>query len=359
MEIFRLAASLIQCAPETGATRAQQRALGIVRRYFPARTFTHRTFQYRGVPGALITPRGLGNPSLLLCGHLDVIPATVAQYHPVVRGDRLYGRGAFDMLGPLAAMAVAMRTTVERNRHHSVGLLCTLDEERGGRDGVGAWVGAHATRLPRVVIVPDAGNNFALVIEEKGVIGVEVHVTGCAAHAARPWEGESAIAQAMDGIRRLERTFPTPQRATMWRTTAVVTKFRAGVVGNQVPAEAQLSINVRRILRDSPSLVLRKVRAAFPGARTTVTMTGEAYAVSPHDPNIQAFRHTLSRVVGRSVPLVRYPASCDARFFAAHGVPVILTRPSGDGAHGPKEWTSLRGLEQFAVAVATFIERRT
>lgn len=351
-----LARRLIAIRSIAGDREANARALRLIAQRFPDARFRRRWFRHEGVLSVCITPRSVLRPTFLCCGHVDVVPASVADFRPTVRGDRLYGRGAFDMKGPVAAMATALLDLERRHPVPPVGFLLSTDEERGGMNGIGAWV--RATRwLPRAAIVPDGGNNFDLIVEEKGTLGLSVLVRGRAAHAARPWEGVNAIDAAAVGIQRLHRMFSPLHGLRDWRTSVVVSQLHAGTAGNQLPDAAELSLNVRHVPSDDPARIIAAVRRAFPHAVVTERIRGDAFSTPRSSPAIKRFRSILRRTIGRLPKYARYPSTCDARFFAARGVPVIITRPPGGGAHGAHEWVSIRGLEQFRDALIQFIER--
>lgn len=353
-ELLPLARALIACRSVTGHRIENERALRLIAQYLPLAHCRIQRITNGGVTSIFVTARGIVRPAVLLCGHVDVVPASPEAFRSVIRRGRLYGRGAFDLKGPVAAMVTAFAATVRYRPPPPVGLFLSTDEERGGRDGVGAWV-RTLRWMPRVAVVPDGGNNFDLVVEEKGTLELSVLVRGHAAHASRPWEGANAIDTAAIGMRYLHHTFQPIRHPRNWRTGVVVTQFHSGTTGNQLPDAAELSLNIRYVPSDDPARIIAVVRRAFPHAVVTERIRGCALFVPRSSSDLRRFRSILRRTIGRLPKYARYPSTCDARFFAARDVPVIITRPPGGGAHGAHEWVSVRGLEQFHDALIQFI----
>ena len=141
-------------------------------------------------------------PTLVLHGHLDVVPGHPDQFVPRVEGDRLYGRGAYDMKGGLAAMMCALRDVAEQDRVR-VRFLCAPDEESEDID----------TRSTDDVVKGGFRGDFAITgeptdlhvgVQAKGVLACRVEVHGRSAHGSTPWLGDNAVLKAIDVFRRIE-----------------------------------------------------------------------------------------------------------------------------------------------------------
>src|SRR3712207_1362913 len=101
---------------------------GFIKGWLEARDVEVRDAVFNGRPvlGATVGPEGV--PTIVLHGHLDVVPAHAEQFDPKIDGDRLYGRGAYDMKGALAAMMTATVEVAERTDVR-VHFVCVADEE--------------------------------------------------------------------------------------------------------------------------------------------------------------------------------------------------------------------------------------
>src|SRR5215212_12106883 len=148
----------------------------------------------RGRPSVLVRARGAGGGrTLLLCAHTDTVGvAGMADPHaPRVEGDRLHGRGAYDMKSGLAAALLAVRELARAGLAGDVVVAAVADEEHAslGVQEVLAAVPADAA----IVTEP---TELELIVAHKGFVWAEVELTGRAAHGSRPEQGVEAIVGA-------------------------------------------------------------------------------------------------------------------------------------------------------------------
>ena len=112
----------------------------------------------------------------ILNGHLDVVPASYKDaYKPIIKGNRLYGRGASDMKGPDAALIET--TKIPLLKKVDFALILNTDEEIGGTDGVRYLLEDKGYSCD-CVIIPDGGDNFQLTLGEKGVLHIQINARG-------------------------------------------------------------------------------------------------------------------------------------------------------------------------------------
>ena len=132
-------------------------------------------------------------PTIVLHGHLDVVPGRPGQFEPRVDGDRLYGRGAYDMKGALAAMLLTFAAMREQDgvrvRLGIVGDEESEEEEDRGSDHLvdTGFVGDFA--------ITGEPTDLHIGVEAKGVLAVRLEVSGVAAHGATPWLGRQRGAE--------------------------------------------------------------------------------------------------------------------------------------------------------------------
>ena len=156
----------------------------------------------RGLPVIKAEVGPEGAPTVVLHGHLDVVPGHAGQFDPRIEGDRLYGRGAYDMKGALAAMlvvAAAMRDQDRvRVRLGIVGDEESEEEAERGSDHLvdSGFIGDFA--------ITGEPTDLHIGIEAKGVLALRLEVGGTAAHGATPWLGDNAVLNAIDVFRSIE-----------------------------------------------------------------------------------------------------------------------------------------------------------
>ena len=141
-------------------------------------------------------------PTVILHGHLDVVPGREEQFEPRVEGDRLYGRGAYDMKGGLAAMMFAVRDIAAQEAVRVL-FLVAPDEESEEID----------TRSTDVLVRQGFRGDFAITgeptdlhvgVQAKGVLAARLEIAGKAAHGSTPWLGDNAVLKAVDVFRAIE-----------------------------------------------------------------------------------------------------------------------------------------------------------
>ncbi len=355
--LIELLRTLVSYETTQGKTNEFARIFESIDAFFAMNQLRVHRQSVKGVQTVFYLPKGVKRPRILFCGHVDIVPCDASQLTLTRVGDKLFGRGTYDMKGPIAAMLCAFKEMLQKDPRASVGLLLSTDEEVGGMHGVGAWIERSSHLLPDVVFLPDGGSPFTLVTEEKGVLQLEVTVTGKTGHASRAWEGVNVISLASDGLKRVERLFPPLKQVEDWRTSVVPTKIQAGTATNQIPGEVKITFDIRYVPRDRPEQLLAKLQRCFPKANVQVIARGEPFSLPPKKKEIELFSQVFQAQFKKPLPRMYFPSACDARFFAAKKIPVILLRSAGGDAHGPKEWVSLKGLEEYKKLVCTYVER--
>ncbi|MDO8593954.1 MAG: M20 family metallopeptidase [bacterium] len=316
-------------------------------------------FPHKTAPSILLTPNGILNPKILFVGHIDVVPAEESQFVPKTENSRLYGRGAFDMKGPLVAALLVFQNAVKNPRPDghtpSVGVLITSDEEIGGKEGVGRILAEHPLQ-PEVAVVPDGGNAFEVAEGGKGVAWLEITTNTKAGHVSRPWEGKNAIQLMAKILIALEEKYPGMRESETDETTlSPISISTENIASNVIPNHASASFNIR-FVNDFDFDELRKTVEQFPGASATIKRSTEPYYANLAHPLAQKFLEIVEEKTSDPVKTSVYPSTCDARFFAYKNIPVIVTRPEGDGAHGPDEWVDLESLALFEQVLEKFVE---
>ncbi|HEV7176969.1 MAG TPA: M20/M25/M40 family metallo-hydrolase, partial [Solirubrobacteraceae bacterium] len=179
-------------------------AAGFVKGWLESRDIEVLHHDHNGLPVlvAEVGPARNDLPCVVFHGHLDVVPGRQEQYEPRIDGDKLFGRGAYDMKGALAAMMCALKD-VERQERVRVRLVCVPDEESEELD----------ERATEGVVKRGLGGNFAITgeptnlhigVEAKGVLAMSIEVHGRAAHSSTPWLGDNAVLKAIDVFRAIE-----------------------------------------------------------------------------------------------------------------------------------------------------------
>jgi succinyl-diaminopimelate desuccinylase len=333
-------------------------AAGFVKGWLESRDIEVRHYDHNGLP-VLVADVGPGSgdaqlPTVVLHGHLDVVPGRPEQFEPRTEGDRLIGRGAYDMKGGLAAMMCALKD-VERQERIRVRLICVPDEEseeldeRSSDDAVKRGLGGDFA-------ITGEPTDLHIGVEAKGVLAMTIEVSGRAAHSSTPWVGDNAILKAVDVFRAIESLPFSRESSEMFdRPSINLGRIQGGDALNKVPDECTMAVDIRYLPDQDPSEILAQVRA-IPGATVTRTFIHPPVTVARNDPYVRALRDAVAHSTpDREVMSVGRDGASDAAAFLAAGIPAVEFGPAGAGHHGPDEWVSLASLSRYRRALGDFV----
>ncbi len=307
-----------------------------------------------------------GSACLLFDVHLDTVPLDPMPnaLTPVVRDGRLWGRGACDTKGSLAAALVALQRLGARRgpRRREVCLLGSVDEEylkRGVHHAVGAGLAAAAA----IVGEPTA---LQPVIAHKGAVRWRMSTIGKAAHTSRPEFGNNAIYQMVEVIRllreRVEPALATRDHPLLTAPTLTVGRIDGGVGVNIVPERCTIDVDRRTLPSEEPEAVLAEIdglMAALMAARPDIKVVREAPFLTergletPADAAVVLAAQRACRQVlgeGARVEPCGVPFGTDGTaLWGTAGIPTVVLGP-GDiaQAHSADEWVEVRQVEQAA-----------
>ncbi len=309
-------------------------------------------------------------PGLLFLGHSDVVPAgpgwTRKPFRSVVEDGRVYGRGATDMKGGLAAVLVALDALnrAEVPLSGPVRLSCTVDEEDLGL-GIRRLTRRGLDRAFAGCIVAEP-TDLQTVVACRGDAYLEVEITGVPAHSGRPADGRNAIDAASrllalvreDHDRHAQHPDPLLGSAT-WN----VGRIDGGRATSVVAPECRLWIDRRLMPGEDPEEILSDLldaadRAGITGdgisIEGTVTMSMPGFRTPVEHPLVSAV-HDAVQDVGGPGGIGGWSAACDGGFIAQDlGVPTVVMGPGGlhDQAHQVDESV---GVDELALAARAYV----
>ena len=143
-----------------------------------------KEYEFNGKKSLVLSNTEDLNLDVIFATHIDVVPAKDYSFKEDEKN--VYGRGTIDMKGQVA---VCLELLFNHEYKQKVAMFITSDEEIDG-NCVKQLLKTYNTKL---AIVPDGGNNFKLIEEEKGLLQLKVKVSGKPAHASQPYNGENAI----------------------------------------------------------------------------------------------------------------------------------------------------------------------
>jgi acetylornithine deacetylase/succinyl-diaminopimelate desuccinylase-like protein len=311
-----------------------------------------RDFVSNDFPSLILTTQKTQAPKVTLQAHIDVVPGLDGQFRLVADGDKLYGRGVFDMKFALACYLRLVDELRPNLADYDFAIMLTSDEEVAGNDGSRALL--DSGYRTDVCVLPDGGDNWGIEQRIKGMWVFTLRAEGVSAHGLRPWTADNAsqkLIRALYDIQQLNTDEPMG-------TTVAVTKLLAKTAHTKIPDAAQAVVDTRFMtLADYEAL-----HGAVTAIAKKYDCTVESFAFNGpilHDlahPLVKPFLDSAEHVMGKRLqPGLSYGSS-DGRFFVDHHIPVVAMRPDGGDQHGPDEWISESSLEQFYQTLKHYVQ---
>ncbi len=292
-------------------------------------------------------------PAVVFHGHLDVVPGFDEQFVPRVEGERLVGRGAFDMKGALAAMLCAMGDAVSQQRTRVV-FVCVPDEESEQVDdrATEAFV---QSGIDASFAITGEPTDLHVGVQAKGLLAIQVEVRGTAAHGSTPWLGDNALLKAHDVYRRIETLPFSRQSSELFdRPSINLSRTSGGDAINKVPDRCLIDVDIRYLPGQDAGEILEQV-AALPDVEIVQTLERVPAVVAPDDPYVLALREAAGASGDSASLSVGRDGASDAQYFLDAGIPAVEFGPVGAGHHGPEEWVSIPSLADYRRALGTFV----
>lgn len=299
----------------------------------------------------------------LFVAHLDTVPIegmTIAPFEGAVRGGRLYGRGACDNKGSLAAMLAALRRVADSRSNASPILFAATADEENGYRGIRAALrhwrpgtadgGPRPQRAPRAAFVGEP-TGLRIVIAHRGVVRWTIAQSGQSAHSAHPEQGVNAIYRMTPLLRDLEALAAEiarrPAHPRVGPPTLSVGTIHGGHSVNTVPDHCILEVDRRLVPGESPDAAEAEVRALAErhGAAVERFFYAGAFEVPQDALAVRMATKAVAAVTGEATTIgVAYATEAPEVFDA--GIPVVVLGP-GDAskAHAADEWIELDQLD--------------
>jgi succinyl-diaminopimelate desuccinylase len=350
-ELVALAKRLI--GYETSEPEAVSEAAGFVKGWLEARGIEAERDEVRGLPVIKAEVGPEGAPTVVLHGHLDVVPGLPGQFEPRVEGDRLYGRGAYDMKGALAAMLVTAAALRDQGGVRvRLGIVGDEESEEGEERGSDHLVDSGFVGDFAITGEP---TDLHIGVEAKGVLALRLEVGGTAAHGATPWLGDNAVLNAIDVFRSIESLpFARHSSELFDRPSINLGRIWGGDALNKVPDRCVIDVDIRYLPEQDPAALLAEVRG-LPGVVATPLLTRPPATVDRNSAFVRALRESAAEHHDGEPMSVGRDGASDAVSFLRVGVPAVEFGPIGAGHHGPEEWVSVASLETYRQALDSFL----
>ncbi len=305
-----------------------------------------------------------GGRNLMLNGHLDTVGVAgmEAPFMPRIENGLLYGRGAQDMKGGVAAALVAVATLAREPRLRGDVVFAGVADEEYKSAGTRALL-ASGVRADAAIVMEPTGLEVATA--HKGFAWAEVETLGRAAHGSRPEEGLDAIVfmgRVLVEIERLQESLNAgPGHALLGCGSIHASLISGGQELSSYPAQCRLNLERRLVPGEDGTTfdgelqaIVSKLSAPDPRFKARITMGYSAQALeTPREAAIaQTLAHAARSVMGHEAPFGTQSFWTDAALLSEAGIPSVLFGPGGAGLHSASEYVRLDHVLQCAETLA-------
>jgi acetylornithine deacetylase/succinyl-diaminopimelate desuccinylase-like protein len=310
---------------------------------------------------ARLLPPGKIRQTILLAPHLDTVGADESQFIPRRKNGRLYGRGACDTKGSVAAMLTALcelANTKSRPQETEIVFAGLVDEENAQAGSRALTAGGFKADL---AIVGEP-TRLQVVSAHKGSLWLKLETRGKAAHGATPQLGQNAVHEMARIVDALETDYATRLRRCrhplLGTATVNVGMISGGAQPNIVPDHCTITIDRRTVPGETETSVRREITALLRAKRLSAKISSTKLApclpleTSPKLPLVRRFLQSVGQTRPAGVDFF-----CDAAVLSEGGIPSVVFGP-GDiaQAHTADEWISLNSLERGKNLLLNFLK---
>jgi succinyl-diaminopimelate desuccinylase len=339
---------------DTSSADGIQSAAGFVKGWLEARDIEVEAAMNNGLPVLAATVGAAKGPTVVLHGHIDVVPAEPGQFEPRVDGDRLYGRGAYDMKGGLASMMCATRDLAAQDKVKLHFVMCCDEESEEDENRGSDYIAKEMGFLGDFAITGEP-TDMLIGVQAKGVLLLRLDVRGRAAHGSTPWLGDNAVLKAMDVFRAIQSLPFARESSEMFdRPSINLGRVYGGDVPNKVPDHCVIDVDIRFLPGQDADEILHEVQA-IPDTKVDVIFRRDPVVVSRTNPFVVMLAEAASAGSPAERISVGRDGASDITAWLESGVPGVEFGPVGEGHHGPEEWVSVSSLVRYRQALVDFV----
>ena len=321
------------------------------------------TTEFEPAPGRVSVvgrlPGSGGGRSLLLYGHIDTVGVTAMPdpFSATVRDGKLYGRGAYDMKGGVAACLATVKALRDAGvtLRGDVLIACVADEEVASIGMAEVLKHVHAD----AAVVTEA-TELRVCLAHRGFSWVEVETLGVAAHGSRFDLGIDAnmrMGRFLARLDKLEQELRSREPHALVGPPSLHAAVLHGGTGTSTYADrCRLEIERRTIPGETEAQVLAEVRAITDAlasedatfrASVRAMLTRGSFEVARNAPIVNAVLGAATAVLGTQPEIIGEPYWMDAALLSDAGIDTVVIGPSGAGAHALEEWVDLGSVEKL------------
>jgi acetylornithine deacetylase/succinyl-diaminopimelate desuccinylase-like protein len=355
-EAESILADLIAMPTISDDTVANSMAIDYIENYLAKRGMHCTRHEFGGHSTLLASsrPDNQLEPIVLLSAHTDVVAGTEDQFSLKIEGDRLIGRGTFDMKFAIAGYMQFVDEIKDRLAEYDFGILIVSDEET---TDVGTQTHIENGLRPQVCLLPDStAPKWDIESLAKGYWRMDLIAEGKTAHGGRPWEGESASLKLIQALHELKTHF---EDQNITSDSLNIGKIHGGEAHNMVCAEMTASIDVR-FMSEGNMLAKRKLIETI-CKKYDITMREVNFALPAvtdlNHPLTKHYLDSVEKITGRRPGEFISCAGSDAPYFQRKGINCVVSCCEGGGHHTKNEWIGRESFAQFVPILHDYLDK--
>lgn len=308
-------------------------------------------------------PGSASGRTLILNAHVDTVGTTGMRdpFKPKVEGDRLYGRGAYDMKCGLAAVMLAARAlAMQGGIAGDVVVTAVVDEEyaSAGTEAVVRDIPAHGA----IVTEP---TGLRVCAAHKGFAWIEIETTGRAAHGSKPDLGIDAIVhmgRVLTGLEDLGRVLGEGDAHPLLGAGSIhASLIEGGQELSSYPERCVLQAERRTVPGETRETVMQQVESLLSNlhrqdpaftASARLLFWRDPFEVPTREPIVRSLLAEAADVLGHDPEIYGDTPWMDAALLSAAGITTVVFGPGGTGAHAAEEWASISETAACAEVLA-------
>ena len=286
--------------------------------------------------GNLIGEAGDGEPTILLCGHMD----TVVGHIPLrVEKDKIYARGAVDAKGPLSAMVIAAASVAQEATFNAKIIVASVVEEEATSRGIKHLIKDGISADYAIFGEPSGVGN--VTIGYKGNLHLKITCETETGHSSTPWLYENALEKAFELWQQIKDSIPPveTQKSPFNAVTACLTKASGGRANSVIPFRSEIHIDLRvppqltaaKVFSNTEK-VIEKYEASNPHVKVKVSIedSNEPFEVDKSSLLVKALSSSIRKVLDKPATLMRKTGTGDMNILGRAMKAPIVTYGPGD-----------------------------
>ena len=310
----------------------------------------------------IIANIGSGKKTITFNGHFDVVPISdesweTDPFSPELKGNKLFGRGSFDMKGSCAVTMHIAELLSKEKLNGNLQIQLVSDEEKGAEFGtkyVIELIKKGKIKKPDYVVIGEQ-SDLKIRNGERGILVFDIKFKGRAAHTSNArYDAVNAVVLASKAVLAIDRKVDK-FHPEIGSPVISVNMISGGKVHNQVPGECVITVDRRTIPGETKEIVLKEIKEQIDKVleKKSYELMNIFYEPANITPRDSPFIKTVSETVRDVLKIepefyVGRGGVTDARFYRYMGVPTIIYGPTGKHAHGPNEYVDIDTLEKQA-----------